>query len=60
MLGPKPELPSGTRDDVDTDKKNINVASLYLVNTFKLLALNRINGNKQYIVEKIQQADGDL
>uniref|UniRef100_A0A8C4GI38 Scinderin like a n=1 Tax=Dicentrarchus labrax TaxID=13489 RepID=A0A8C4GI38_DICLA len=31
VLGPKPDLPSGSSDDVSIDKKNKSVASLYLI-----------------------------
>ncbi|KAM9358344.1 scinderin like a [Symphorus nematophorus] len=31
LLGPKPDLPSASSDDKSTDKKNKNVATLYLV-----------------------------
>lgn len=46
MLGPKPDLPAASSDDVTADRKNTNLASLYLVNTCKYSAFKRIPGNK--------------
>lgn len=38
VLGPKPDLPAASSDDVTADRKNTNLASLYLVNTCKYSA----------------------
>uniref|UniRef100_A0A3Q4BNU7 Gelsolin-like domain-containing protein n=1 Tax=Mola mola TaxID=94237 RepID=A0A3Q4BNU7_MOLML len=51
VLGPKPELPSASVDDVATDRMNSNVATLYLISdaagSMKTTMVSRINPFEQ-------------